>query len=89
MPRYFFHVHTAEGITRDETGQVLSDVDAARDSALKAVRNLSGKAATAVAGQSMLIEIVDEAGQTLLNVPLPAGATTPTDTAIEDENDLA
>jgi hypothetical protein len=89
MPRYFFHVHTAEGITRDETGQVLPDIDAARESALNAVQGLSGEAAAVVVRQSVLIEIVDETGQTLLNLPLPAGAESPSDTAIEDENDLA
>jgi hypothetical protein len=89
MPRFFFHIHTAKGVTRDEEGQILPDVDAARAEALKAITSLPGRTAAVAAQESILIEIADEAGQTLLNVPLPAGAEAPSAATIEDQNDLA
>jgi hypothetical protein len=89
MPRFFFHVHTAQGVTRDEKGLILPDVDAARVEALRAIEDLPGRTAAVAARESILIEIADEAGQTVLNVPLPAGAETPSEAVIEDQNDLA
>lgn len=89
MPRFFFHVHTAQGVTRDEKGLILPDVDAARVEALRAIESLPGRTAAVAARESILIEIADEAGQTVLNVPLPAGAETPSEAVIEDQNDLA
>src|SRR4051812_14158786 len=91
MPRFFFHVHSAKGVTRDEVGQLLSNIDTAREEASKAVRELTGDVASTVARESMLIEVTDEAGKTIFNLPLPAEASSriPKSDDPLDENDLA
>jgi hypothetical protein len=90
MPRYFFHVHSAKGITRDQVGQEFPGVEAARAEALKALQNLPEAKAEKVAEASLLIEIADQTGNTVANVPLPAGARYPSGRELEGEdNDLA
>jgi hypothetical protein len=90
MPRYFFHVHTSEGVTRDQAGQDLPDVERARAEVLRAIEGLDGERAKAAAETSLLIEITDQAGNTVANVALPAGTQSPSEkNPEEDENDLA
>lgn len=40
MPRYFFHIRTADGIIRDPDGSDLPDLDAARAEAEQSARDL-------------------------------------------------
>jgi hypothetical protein len=89
VPRYFFHIHSQKGTTRDFEGQDLPDAESAREEALKAIGELSGDVAAKLAATSMLIEITDETGRTILNLALPAGEATPDDGDASGENDLA
>src|SRR5215210_2057106 len=91
MPHFFFNIRTENGLTKDEEGQVLPDLEAARDEALKTVRELHGDLASAVAQASMLIEITDETGEILSTLPLPAGKENADDEETDafQGNDLA
>jgi hypothetical protein len=66
LPRYFLHIRSAEGTSRDEEGTDLTDLNAAKADALAAARELFA-AAIALARDPMLksIVITDEAGQEL------------------------
>jgi hypothetical protein len=62
MPRFYFHLYNDE-IVRDEEGLDLPDMDAARDEAMRAARELIGEEAKR--GQVTLshrIEVEDEIG---------------------------
>ena len=67
MPRFYFHVHAANGSTLDEEGRELPDLEKARSEAIKGVRSVISAEVTA--GRLDLrgrIEVVDEAGDTAL-----------------------
>jgi hypothetical protein len=71
MPLYFFNVHHDGRVTNDPEGEELPDLVAARVEAVSAVRDI---AAELVGNGDLLdmsgrIEITDEGGETLLNVP--------------------
>jgi hypothetical protein len=87
MPRYFFHVYSSNGVARDKAGQDLPDAEAAKTEALRALQEMHGAKAEKVASQSLLIEIADEAGTTVANVPLPAGERFPSGHGPEDDED--
>ena len=69
MPRYFFHARSDKGLTRDEEGVNLPDVEAAHAEALKAAEQMWCNLAPDVARNDMAIEVTDEAGQAVLTVP--------------------
>ena len=74
----------------DEAGHDLPDIEAAKAEVLRALQGLEGAREKAALDESMLIEIADEDGQTVANVPLPAGSLHPSTQGSEDEgNDLA
>ncbi|TFI60118.1 hypothetical protein E2493_02410 [Sphingomonas parva] len=70
MPRYFFHLYNAIGITRDEEGQELPSVEAARASAVKVIRDILrdeiGSGALGIGGR---VVIADEASAIVGTVP--------------------
>lgn len=69
MPRYYFHLHNG-AVARDEEGLELPDLDAARQEAIKAARELMGediKAGLLRLGHR--IEIRDADGAEVLVVP--------------------
>jgi hypothetical protein len=68
VPRYFFNARNENGLSRDEEGLDLPDVEAARAEALKAAQQLWGDLSGHTARNNMAIEITDEAGQTILTV---------------------
>jgi hypothetical protein len=70
MPQFFFNVHHDGRETRDPEGEVMTDLNAARQEATQAARDL---AAELIGNGDPLdlsghIEIADEDGKTLLNV---------------------
>jgi hypothetical protein len=71
MPRYFFHVRDRNGdISRDEEGQDLPDLEAARAEAVNANREMLGE--RLLHGGSLnhrQIEIADETGKILIVIP--------------------
>src|SRR5580693_1320717 len=70
MPRYFFHVRDADGeVSRDQEGQDLPDLEAARIEAISANREMLGE--RLLHGGSLnhrQIEIADETGKALLTI---------------------
>jgi hypothetical protein len=69
VPRYFFHVYE-DLVAEDDEGIELPDVDAARDEAIRAGRELI--AAQVAGGRLRLfhrIEVLDERGRTVLAIP--------------------
>jgi len=71
MPRYFFHVRDKDGdISRDEEGQDLPNLEAARAEAVSANREMLGE--RLLHGGSLnhrQIEIADESGTVLTVIP--------------------
>jgi hypothetical protein len=63
MPRYFFHVREGSSLSRDEEGQELPNVEAARREAINSAREILGE--KLLHGGSLnhrSIEIADETG---------------------------
>lgn len=68
MPRFFFHVRD-EDTTRDEEGQELPDLDAAKREAIEGLRDLlCGEVRYGRIDLGRRIEVADEAGATVLTV---------------------
>lgn len=70
MPRYYFHIRTADAFIRDPDGSDLSDLDAARVEAGESARHLLAELlrnGQVLDGQ--VFEISDEAGTILERVP--------------------
>jgi hypothetical protein len=64
MPRYYFNVRDAEGVSRDDEGTVLPDLESARREARASARDLvaeSMKSRKRVKGET--IEITDGLGR--------------------------
>jgi hypothetical protein len=72
VPRYFFDARSENGLSRDEEGLDLPDLEAARAEALKAAEQLWGDLSADTS--QMAIEITDEAGQTILTVSFTEAA---------------
>ena len=69
MPRYFFHVCDGSGVTKDEEGLELSDVDAARREALRGARALmADEIQQGFLTLASLIDVDDEAGRQLFRI---------------------
>jgi hypothetical protein len=63
MPRYFFHVREGSTLSRDTEGQELPNVEAARQEAVSASREILGdKLLHGGSLNSRTIEIADETG---------------------------
>lgn len=70
MPSYFFHIHDAGEIIRDEEGSVLPDVQSARTEAIQSARDILAehvRAGDVVDGRRF--EVADETGKVLFVVP--------------------
>ncbi len=64
MPRFFFHVRDGADLSRDEEGQELADVEAARREAVSSNREMLGERLLHGGGSlnQRQIEIADETG---------------------------
>jgi hypothetical protein len=67
MPLYYFHIRNGDKLERDPDGMELPDMDAALAEALTVARELLGEISDL--GREAVIEVADEAGQTLLTLP--------------------
>jgi hypothetical protein len=66
MPRYFFHVRGTSGYLEDPEGRLLPNLDAARGTALREVRQLVGsEAKNGAIDLTDTLEIADEHGTML------------------------
>ena len=75
MPRYFFHLYN-DVVAEDEEGQDLPDLAAAREYALRNIRDLMTE--EVMKGRLILrhrIEIADEQGKRVLTVPFSEAVT--------------
>ena len=69
MPRYFFNLHNGIGPILDEEGQLLPDIEAARDTALTGIRSiLADELARGDLDLKGRIDIVDDRQDILLSV---------------------
>ena len=67
MPRYFFHVD--DGIPdRDQDGQELPDVRAARVEAIRACGEMLREAADRFSGREWRMEVTDESGAAVITL---------------------
>jgi hypothetical protein len=73
MPRYYLHIRSKDGLSKDLQGEELPNIEAAQAAALRVIRRIR---ASKLWGQllpeahrQMAIEIADETDQTLLIVP--------------------
>jgi hypothetical protein len=67
MPRYYFHIHNGYELELDPVGADLPDLKAARSEAERITRDVSRF--WPQARRYMMIEIADEAGQTIVRLP--------------------
>lgn len=71
MPRFYFHIRNGDAYEdRDPDGEDLLDLEAARAEALQVARDFWEDWTHAEIG--MVVEVVDEAGRTVLTVPFAA-----------------
>jgi hypothetical protein len=80
MPRYYFNVRQDKVLLKDEEGEELANLDAAREEAVASAREILSEAALGGnAGESSSeIEVTDATGKTVLTVPI--GRVTGTET---------
>ncbi len=70
MPRFYFHLCNGNGFTEDEEGSEHSDVEAARASAIKGLRDImAGEMQRGELNLGSFVEIEDEAKQLVMTVP--------------------
>jgi hypothetical protein len=74
MPRFYLHIRSAEGLSKDIEGEVLPDVCAVHAVALNVVRRIQMSSAawhklSPLAQRAMAIEVANEDGDILLKVP--------------------
>lgn len=70
MARYYFHIHNRIGYVRDEEGEEVADLEAARMKAIDSVRSMLGdEARQGLIDLCGRIDIAEEAGEVLLVLP--------------------
>lgn len=70
MARFFFHLRNSTGYVKDEEGEDLPDLKAARNSAVASVRSIiSEESKSGCVDLRGRIEVADEAGHTVLALP--------------------
>lgn len=70
MTRFYLHLYNCTGMARDEEGRELPDLDAARDAAIQAIRDvMSEEARTGRVDLRGYIEIADETEAVRCRVP--------------------
>ena len=70
MARFYLNMSNGIGFVRDEEGQELPDLDAAREAAIAGIRSiLSDEAKQGLLDLRGTVEITDESGQVLMVVP--------------------
>lgn len=80
MPRYLFNVNDGETFKKDDEGVELPDLDAVREEAVAAVKDITagklkqGAAVGVVSERSF--DVTDESGRTVLNMPFKVALQT-------------
>jgi hypothetical protein len=80
MPRYFFNIRQDKLLLEDDEGEEFANLDAARQEAIASAREILSEAAFSGEAASLdrKIEVADEAGETVLTIPI--GRVTGTET---------
>lgn len=69
MPRYYFHTTNSHGVARDTEGQPLPGLEAARDEAVRSIRELlSEEIRSGQINVSGRVDVTDEDGDAVLTV---------------------
>ena len=69
MPRYFFHARGPNRYVADYEGIVLTSVEAARETAIRIIRDTAAEAVEFAGGGDWTVLITDEEGQIVLTIP--------------------
>jgi hypothetical protein len=81
MPRYYLHIRSKDGLSKDPQGEVLPDIETALAAALRVIRRIRASKLWSQllpeAQRQMAIEIADETGQTVLIIPFCGGKVQP------------
>lgn len=83
MARYFFHLRDGDSLLKDdEEGQEFPNLEAVRLEAIEAARDILSEAALSGHAGSLnqQIEVVDEAGHTVVTMPVGRATGTQTQT---------
>ncbi len=76
MGRYYFRVHDSGGLVPDEEGRELPDLETVRKQALKGARSIiSDDVTRGYVDMERRIEVLDEAGATVLEIPFSEAVT--------------
>jgi hypothetical protein len=80
MPRYYFNIRQGKFLLADDEGEEFSNLDAARQEAVANAREILSEAALSGQAASLdrEIEVADEAGKSVLKIPI--GHVTGTET---------
>jgi len=70
MPRFFFDTFNGERLQPDETGQVLSDIEAAKSEAQMVLPDIARDALPDGNYRTFVVNVRDEAGQTVVRAAL-------------------
>jgi hypothetical protein len=69
MPRYFFHARGPNSYVVDHEGVALTSVEAARETALRIIRDTAAEAAELAGGGEWTVLVTDEDGRIVLTIP--------------------
>jgi len=76
MPRYFFNIHNSIGFVEDEEGRDFTDLEAAREAALKGAREIIAEdAANGAVDLRGRLDVIDSAGAVVLTIPFSEAVT--------------
>ena len=77
MPRFFFDIHDGEDFTPDRQGVDLDDLDAAKDEARKALRDIIWDEMTDGDRRDFTVDVKNTAGEIVWRVTLSLVVETP------------
>jgi hypothetical protein len=77
MPRFFFDIHDGEDFTPDRQGVDLDDLDAAKDEARKALRDIIWDILPAGDRRDFTVDVKNTAGEIVWRVTLSLVVETP------------
>jgi predicted N-acetyltransferase YhbS len=78
MPRYYFHIHRPEGTLEDDEGSDLPNIDAVREEAITAVREIvAERVRRGDDADGDELRVADDSGRVVLTVPFREAIISP------------
>jgi hypothetical protein len=75
MPRYYLHIHGPDGTLEDNEGSELADMEAVREEAIEAVREIVANRVRRGRGASgRELRVADDTGKLVLAIPFREAA---------------